>query len=212
MRRACLASGADNRLISSQTTRRPTRQNRALLPLSKRTKTLSDENGSLEKWKTGSHDQVITVWRWLGLAALGECTQTPTKDASHRDRKTQIAVEFAVRLRKRSPKTWVFWVHAGSVASFTQSYREITEAAKMPGRDDPKIDTLDLVLRWMKDERNGPWLMIVDNNDDSELLFAPLGSAGTDQTYGGHSTAPAHATVFHVAFTFPCRDADWYAL
>jgi hypothetical protein len=134
--------------------------------------------------------------------------QTPIGDDSYWNRKTQIVVEFAVQLRRRLPKTWVFWVYANSVATFTQSYRDIAEAVKMPGRDDLKTDTLELVSRWMKDERNGPWLMIVDNNDDSKLLFSPLELVGTDHTHSGHSTAPAHATILHAALTFLCRDAD----
>jgi hypothetical protein len=125
--------------------------------------------------------------------------QTPIGDASNWNRKTQIAVEFAVRLRKRSPKTWVFWVQASNIATFTQSYREITEAAKIPGRDDPKTDTLELVSRWMKDEKNGPWLMIVDNIDDSKLFFSPLGPTEKDHTDNEHSTAPAHAN--HVSYS-----------
>jgi hypothetical protein len=53
-----------------------------------------------------------------------------------------------------------------------QSYREIADAAKIPGREDPKADVLDLVFRWLKRESSCPWLMVVDNNDDAELLFA----------------------------------------
>lgn len=136
-------------------------------------------------------------WTWRRWVSA---CRPPIGDVSNWNRKTQIAVEFAVRLRKRSPETWVFWVQASNTATFTQSYREITEAAKIPGRDDPKTNTLELVSRWMKDERNGPWLMIVDNIDDSELLFSPLGPIGNDHTYSEHSTAPVHANHVFIQF------------
>ena len=98
--------------------------------------------------------------------------------------KTQIAVEYAVRMRKRALKTWVFWVNASSIATFTQSYRDIVEAVKIPGREDPKADMLGMVARWLKDERSSPWLLIVDNNDDAELLFSLQEMVGLDQSSG----------------------------
>jgi hypothetical protein len=85
-------------------------------------------------------------------------------------------------MRRRTPKTWVFWIHAGTAASFTQSYQEIAEAIKLPGRGDPKADILDMVARWLKDERNSPWLLIVDNNDDAALLFSLEEKIGLEQT------------------------------
>jgi tetratricopeptide (TPR) repeat protein len=62
-------------------------------------------------------------------------------------------------------------VHAGSSARFEQSYRSIANAAKLPGADEPKIDILDLVFRWLENDDSGTWLMIVDNADDSAVFF-----------------------------------------
>lgn len=96
--------------------------------------------------------------------------------------KTQIAVEYAIRLRKRALKTWVFWINASSIATFTQSYRDIAEAVQIPGREDPKADTLGMVTKWLKDEKNSPWLLVVDNNDDAELLFSLQETIGLEQS------------------------------
>ncbi|CZR52799.1 uncharacterized protein PAC_02676 [Phialocephala subalpina] len=95
--------------------------------------------------------------------------------------KSQIAVEYATRLREKDSKTWAFWIHASTAADFTYSYRQIAEAAKIPRRDDPKVDILDLTSRWL--ESNGPWLIVLDNCDDAELFFKPLPAPGPDELY-----------------------------
>ena len=91
----------------------------------------------------------------------------------NRNRKSQLAIEYSYQVRERSPNTWVFWVHASSVARFKESYREIAERVKIAGWDHPEADILRLVYNWLRDEANGQWLMIVDNADDASL-FAHL--------------------------------------
>ncbi|KAM5358060.1 hypothetical protein ACJZ2D_015635 [Fusarium nematophilum] len=86
--------------------------------------------------------------------------------------KSQIAIEYAYRVRKSAPQTWVFWVHAANAARFEQAYRDIASKAEIPGREDPKADILQLVYNWLCDERNGRWLMVLDNADDDEVFFA----------------------------------------
>ena len=41
----------------------------------------------------------------------------------------------------------------------------------MPGRDDPKIDTLHLVAEWFSDPSAGRWLIVLDNADDLNVVF-----------------------------------------
>ncbi|KAI9777133.1 MAG: hypothetical protein M1839_009089 [Geoglossum umbratile] len=88
--------------------------------------------------------------------------------------KSQIAIEYAYRVRDESPTTWVFWVHAGTRARFEEGYRRIAEMTRMEGWDNPKVDILRLVRNWLCDESNGRWVMIVDNVDDSDVVFPPL--------------------------------------
>jgi len=47
---------------------------------------------------------------------------------------------------------------------------------KLPGCDDPKADACELVAGWLADEENGPWLLIVDNADDANLMLGVIPS------------------------------------
>jgi tetratricopeptide (TPR) repeat protein len=90
-------------------------------------------------------------------------------------RKSQIAIEYTYRVREAAPNTWVFWIHASNATRFKQGYREIASVAEIPGRDNPNIDILQLVNRWLSDEKNSDWLMVLDNADDNNVFFEPLG-------------------------------------
>ncbi|KAL6886868.1 hypothetical protein GGI43DRAFT_426205 [Trichoderma evansii] len=93
-------------------------------------------------------------------------------------RKPQIAAEYAYRLRESAPQIWVFWVHASNATRFKQAYRNIADKVELPGRDDPKSDILRLLYNWLCDERNGRWLMIVDNADDDRVFSTDTSSNG----------------------------------
>ncbi|KAK5657411.1 hypothetical protein OQA88_2981 [Cercophora sp. LCS_1] len=86
--------------------------------------------------------------------------------------KSQLAIEYAYQTRDRSPEAWVFWVHASNAARFEQSFREIAEHVKIPGRHDPKTNIFRLVRGWLGDKENGLWLLILDNLDDASFLTA----------------------------------------
>lgn len=68
---------------------------------------------------------------------------------------SQIAIEYAYRLKESAPDIWVFWVHASNAARFEQAYRDIVAKVDLAGRDDPKMDILRLVCNWLCGERNG---------------------------------------------------------
>ena len=107
------------------------------------------------------------------------CPGTPAS-LTH-ESKSQIAIEYAYRLRERHPETSLFWVSANSAARFEQSYRGIAKSVKIPGMEDPKSDVLHLVNQWLSGSESGAWLLILDNADDAELFFGPLATqAGTD--------------------------------
>ncbi|KFY34178.1 hypothetical protein V494_06986 [Pseudogymnoascus sp. VKM F-4513 (FW-928)] len=98
--------------------------------------------------------------------------------------KSQIAIEYAYRLRDVAPQTWVFWVYAGNAARFKQAYTDIAAKIELPGRDDPKADILRLVYNWLCDERNGRWLIILDNTDDDRVFH----STSTDLSNAARET------------------------
>ena len=57
-------------------------------------------------------------------------------------------------------------MHASNAERIEQGYREIAEQVKIAGRTDPQNNIFELVARWLRDESNGKWLLVLDNADD----------------------------------------------
>jgi hypothetical protein len=64
-----------------------------------------------------------------------------------------------------------------------QAYRDISIALDLPGGDDAKTNIFNLVCDWFSNEKNGPWLIVLDNADDAETFFTARPMAG-----GKHAT------------------------
>ena len=64
-------------------------------------------------------------------------------------------------------------MHASNAARFEEGYRSISERLKIPGWNNPEVDILRLVNKWLSDEANGQWLMIIDNVDDATIFSYP---------------------------------------
>ncbi|OQE15077.1 hypothetical protein PENSTE_c030G02933 [Penicillium steckii] len=47
--------------------------------------------------------------------------------------KTRLAIEYCYRVRQQLRNTWVFWVHASSVARCEKSLRDLADRVKIPG-------------------------------------------------------------------------------
>ncbi|OCK72920.1 HET-domain-containing protein, partial [Lepidopterella palustris CBS 459.81] len=84
--------------------------------------------------------------------------------------KSQLAIEYAYRVRQRSPDTWVFWVHASNSARLEAAFSNIAEKVGLSSQPDAAVDTLQVVRRWLCNESNGRWLMIVDNVDTDVVI------------------------------------------
>ena len=65
----------------------------------------------------------------------------------------------------------------------------IASLLKLPGRDDPKVDILHLVHHWLCDERNGRWLLILDNADDYSA-FSSTNEDADSLVYGVDAAVP----------------------
>ncbi|KAK2728443.1 Kinesin light chain 5 [Colletotrichum kahawae] len=89
--------------------------------------------------------------------------------------KSQMAIQFAHQLRATSPETGIFWVNASTKATFEESYRSIADILALPRRHDPDVNVLALVRNWLQREDVSPWLMIIDNADDVNMLFSKDG-------------------------------------
>ncbi|KAJ5649352.1 uncharacterized protein N7484_003075 [Penicillium longicatenatum] len=94
--------------------------------------------------------------------------------------KTQVALQLAYWAKEHMPGHSIFWVSASSEGSFKQAYSEIArQLAIHKATDDETV--MQLVQRYLSSEAAGPWLLIVDNADNLELLF---GSADVPGLYG----------------------------
>jgi tetratricopeptide (TPR) repeat protein len=98
-----------------------------------------------------------------------------------RRRKSQLAIEHCYRTAEQSPETWVFWAHASNTARLEQSFREIADQVKVRGRKDPQADVFKLVHDWLRDAKNGRWLLVLDNADDAAVL-SPTDDGGSDSS------------------------------
>jgi tetratricopeptide (TPR) repeat protein len=85
--------------------------------------------------------------------------------------KTAIALEAAYELRDHNPLCAVFWIAAVSRESIELSFQEIGVLLNIPGILDQKNNAKQLVKARLSDETFGPWLLVVDNADDTSILF-----------------------------------------
>lgn len=70
----------------------------------------------------------------------------------------------------------MFWIYASNATRFELAYRDIAEGLNLPGRNDPKTNILSLVSRWLSNNENCLWLMIIDSADDDTILVQPDGT------------------------------------
>jgi hypothetical protein len=104
-------------------------------------------------------------------------SQCPTKLYS----KSQIVIEYSYAWKEQHPTAHVIWIHASTREKLEQAYRAIARELRLPGCEDPSIDTLSLVVQWLSKEDVDPWLLILDNADDIEMFFGPVSRSQTDR-------------------------------
>jgi hypothetical protein len=83
--------------------------------------------------------------------------------------KTQVALELAHWTKHNKPDHSVFWVPALSAATFEQAYVEIARVLRVKKRSEEE-DLKELVRRHLSSDAAGPWLLILDNADDMEMV------------------------------------------
>ncbi|KAK4160854.1 hypothetical protein QBC43DRAFT_244760 [Cladorrhinum sp. PSN259] len=89
--------------------------------------------------------------------------------------KTQLALEAAYRVHDDHPDCSIFWVPAVNQDSLNNAYRAIGRELDVKGVDDDKANVQALVHAALARDDTGPWLWIIDNADDQELLFGKQG-------------------------------------
>lgn len=85
--------------------------------------------------------------------------------------KTQIALEYAIRLKERLPSVSVFWVFASNKSRFEDAYKRIASICGIPGHRDPNANLLQIVHDWLERTYPCKWLMVVDNVDNASDFF-----------------------------------------
>ncbi|KAI1664793.1 Kinesin light chain [Pyrenophora tritici-repentis] len=108
--------------------------------------------------------------------------------------KSQLAIEHCYRTAKQSPDTWVLWAHASNTARLEQSFREIADQVKVRGRKDPQADVFKLVHDWLRDEKGGRWLLVLDNADDAAVL-SPTDDGALQQHLRRYIPLSTHGSV-----------------
>ncbi|KAH6686650.1 hypothetical protein F5X68DRAFT_231993 [Plectosphaerella plurivora] len=81
--------------------------------------------------------------------------------------KTQVALEIAHR--SEGIKS-VLWFHAGSRDRLEKGFRDVLGSLDI--QPDNNVEPLRVVETWLRDPKNGPWLIVVDNVDDIDVVFS----------------------------------------
>ena len=89
--------------------------------------------------------------------------------------KTQLALEAAFQVRDLYPDCSIFWVPAVDRISAENAYREVGRLLRVPVDDADMTNVPALVHAALGRNENTPWLLIVDNADDRDLLFGDSG-------------------------------------
>ena len=80
----------------------------------------------------------------------------------------------------------MFWIHGSSYTRFEESYQQIAKRLALPGLDDPSQQTLVHVWDWLSEEANCPWLLVLDNVDDVDIVSRPTRHSCSGSTKHTH--------------------------
>lgn len=93
--------------------------------------------------------------------------------------KTQIALQLIQWYRTSHPNESIFWIHGGSGDILRQSLTEIALRFNLLRRGDTVTQPLDEVRRFLLNEDNGRWLMVVDNADNPDTFLKPSSASSS---------------------------------
>ncbi|KAJ3336464.1 hypothetical protein HDU93_002786 [Gonapodya sp. JEL0774] len=94
--------------------------------------------------------------------------------------KTQVALEFAYRVKGTHQDYSIFWFPALSMESFEQACKEVAIKVGISLTTGATEDIKEVVKRYLSEDAAGRWLLIVDNADDAEVVFHPKQGRGID--------------------------------
>jgi len=85
--------------------------------------------------------------------------------------KTQLALQFAYLVQEAEPNRSIFWMPAVSMESFETACMDIAAALGIPPATIQEEDPKELVKERLSSSSARPWLLIVDNADDTDVCF-----------------------------------------
>ncbi|KAJ3335743.1 hypothetical protein HDU93_004571 [Gonapodya sp. JEL0774] len=98
--------------------------------------------------------------------------------------KTQLALEFAHRMKETHKDYCIFWLSAVSMEGFEKECGEIAKQLGILQGAGGKDDAKDAVKRYLSREEAGRWLLILDNADNMDIVM------GAGHTPGIHNYLP----------------------
>ncbi|KAK6430542.1 hypothetical protein LTR95_013305 [Oleoguttula sp. CCFEE 5521] len=84
--------------------------------------------------------------------------------------KSQLAIEYSFQVRSRYPDKWVFWIYASTAERLQTSVLDNLKQLDLEGLVKSAEDVFKIFQRWLRDARNGRWLIILDNVDSADIL------------------------------------------
>ncbi|KAH7012172.1 acyl transferase/acyl hydrolase/lysophospholipase [Microdochium trichocladiopsis] len=96
--------------------------------------------------------------------------------------KTQVALQLAYWVKECRKEHSVFWLPALSDGSFEQACVEIASTFAIPTAADDN-DARKALQRYLSSDAAGKWLLVVDNADDTRLLFGAPDAPGGIHLY-----------------------------
>ncbi|KAF2627821.1 HET-domain-containing protein [Macroventuria anomochaeta] len=92
--------------------------------------------------------------------------------------KTQLALRFAYTVKETMSAVSIFWMPALSMESFEQACVAVATALHISQAETGEYDAKELVKEYLSADRAGPWLLVLDNADDHNILFGTEYGAG----------------------------------
>ncbi|CAN9172465.1 unnamed protein product [Alternaria alternata] len=92
--------------------------------------------------------------------------------------KTQLALRFAYSVRETMSAVSVFWMPAISIESYEQACVAVAAVLHINQAEMGEDNAKELVKEHLSAHQAGPWLLVLDNADDHDILF------GTEHTTG----------------------------
>ncbi|KAK7949432.1 hypothetical protein PG988_016071 [Apiospora saccharicola] len=124
-------------------------------------------------FREGLQSETSEILRWLSLVKDHRIHGRLALHGRGGTGKTALANEIAHQIHADSPGTAIFWVSAASRSRLEQDYMRIADLLNIPEKDNTQADRMRVVSNWLNRSTMGPWVLILDNADDSLIFCNP---------------------------------------